>query len=140
MLDAQVQRLNNLAMSDIAGHEDKLAAFLDREEIKLMYEPVALIASVVGGLLASKLFARIWRAATGERDVPQVTDETQSWAAILPAAALHGIVFGVIKALVDRIGAKQFERMTGIWPWPSKPSHAAADSQTSAGQPPERAP
>jgi hypothetical protein len=94
-----------------------------------MYKPVALIASVIGGLLASRAFSQIWRALAGKRDVPDPTDEAQSWAAILPAAALHGVVFGVVKALVDRLGAKQFERMTGAWPWQRKRSHATTDDQ-----------
>jgi hypothetical protein len=86
-------------MSDVAPEEeeeeeeDQVAGFLDREAIKLMYKPVAVIASVVGGLLASRAFARIWRALAGKRDVPDPTDEAESWAAILRAAALHGVVF-----------------------------------------------
>jgi hypothetical protein len=123
-------------MGDVAAHNDKMAAdedemagFLDRTAIKLMYKPVAVIASVVGGLLASRAFARIWRTLAGKRDVPDPTDEAQSWAAILPAAALHGVVFGVVKALVDRLGAKQFERMTGVWPWQRKRAPAAPDDQ-----------
>ena len=136
MLDAQGNEPNNPLMSDTAAAEDKTAAdedktagFLDRAAIGLMYKPVAVVASVVGGMLASRAFARIWRALAGRRDVPDPTDEAQSWAAILPAAALHGVVFGVVKALVDRASAKQFERMTGAWPWQRKRSHAPADSQ-----------
>ena len=133
---ARVNEPNNRVMSDVvapedkmAADEDKMAGFLDRTAIQLMYKPVAVIASVVGGLLASRAFAQIWRALAGKRDIPDPTDEDQSWAAILPAAALHGVVFGVVKALVDRLGAKQFERMTGAWPWQGKRSNAAADSQ-----------
>jgi hypothetical protein len=56
-----------------------------------MYEPVALIASVVGGMIASRLLTRIWRALPGKQDVPGVTDQARSWAEILPAVALHGL-------------------------------------------------
>jgi hypothetical protein len=126
VLDARGRRLDNLAMSDIAPEDEQLTGFLDRTAIKLMYEPIGLIAGVVGGLVAGKVFGRIWRAVANKRDVPDVTDEAQSWAVILPAAALHGIVFGVVKALVDRLGAKQFKRMTGVWP--GKRSHVAADA------------
>jgi hypothetical protein len=95
-----------------------------------MYKPIALVTSVVGGLLASMAFARLWRAIAGRGSkAPEATDEAQSWADILPAAALHGIVFGVVKALVDRLGAKQFERATGIWPGKQRP-HDEDDAQT----------
>jgi uncharacterized protein DUF4235 len=92
-----------------------------------MYGPIRLIASVAGGLLTTVAFARIWRAVAGKGKVPEATNQAQSWVDILPAAALHGIVFGVVKALVDRAGAEQFERMTGKWPGKSSPT--AADTQ-----------
>ena len=103
-------------MTDVAPEQDRMAGFFDRTIIKLMYKPIGLIASVAGGMLASMLFGRIWRALTGKGDVPEVTDKAKGWADILPAAALHGVVFGVVKALVDRAGAKEFERLTGRWP------------------------
>ena len=34
---------------------------------------------------------------------------------IVPAAALQGAVFGVVKAGVDRGGLKDFEQLTGVW-------------------------
>ena len=109
-------------MGDVAAEQDRTAGFLDRSIFKLMYKPVGIIASVAGGMLASMLFARIWGALTGRGDVPEATDEAKSWADILPAAALHGIVFGVVKALVDRAGAKEFKRLTGRWPGKRSPA------------------
>ena len=35
---------------------------------------------------------------------------------ILLAATLQGAIFAVVKALVDRGGAKGFQRLTGSWP------------------------
>ncbi len=109
-------------MTDVAPEQDQMAGFFDRTIIKLMYKPVGIIAGVAGGLLASMLFGRIWRTLTGKGDVPEVTDKAKGWADILPAAALHGIVFGVVKALVDRAGAKEFERLTGRWPGKETPA------------------
>jgi hypothetical protein len=116
-------------MSGLSSDEGEVHGIWDRVAVNFMYKPIGLIASVVGGLLASMAFARLWRAIGGKGKAPEATDEAQSWADILPAAALHGIVFGVVKALVDRAGAKQFERMTGIWPGKQR-SHAEADAQT----------
>jgi hypothetical protein len=103
-------------MSDAAPEQDRTARFVDRAIIKLMYKPVGMLASIVGGMLASMAFARIWRAVAGKGDVPDATDKARSWADILSAAALHGMVFAVVKALVDRVSAKEFERLTGRWP------------------------
>jgi hypothetical protein len=103
-------------MSDPASEQDQVARLVDRVTIKVLYGPFTLIGGVLGGMLASRLVARIWRALAGEDEVPGATDQATSWAEILPAAILHGIVFGVVKALVDRASAVEFERLTGLWP------------------------
>lgn len=103
-------------MSEAAVEENRLGRFVDRVTISLMYKPFAMIVSLLGGMLASMLFTRLWRALSGAHDAPDATDDATRWADIVPAAALHGLVFGVVKALVDRAGAKEFQRMTGRWP------------------------
>jgi len=113
-------------MTDIPD-QDERPGKLDRISLKLMYKPIGMIGGVVGGLLASMAFARIWQAIAGKGKAPEATDKSQSWADILPAAALHGIVFGVVKAVVDRLNAKEFERKTGFWP--GKQSRPAPDAQ-----------
>jgi hypothetical protein len=32
------------------------------------------------------------------------------------AAVIQGVIFAVVKALIERGGAKGFERLTGSWP------------------------
>jgi len=125
-LDAHGHRLNNRVMTDPA-EQDRVARLLNRAAIKALYQPVAMIASVVAGLLASKAFARIWRVIAGKREVPEAIDPDQSWVRIALAAALHGIVFGVVKALVDHASVKEFQRITGASP--SKSAQAAVDAQ-----------
>jgi hypothetical protein len=34
----------------------------------------------------------------------------------LAAAALQGALFGLVKAAIDRSGARTFEKITGSWP------------------------
>jgi hypothetical protein len=113
-------------MNDPAPEQDRVAALLNRAAVKAMYEPVAMIASVVAGLLASNAFARIWRAIAGKREVPVATDPDESWVGIALAAALHGMVFGVVKGLVDHASAQQFQRLTGASP--GKRSQAVVDA------------
>ncbi len=83
---------------------------------KALYKPIGLVVSVVGGVLASLLFKQIWKLVTHDEEAPDATDETRSWAEVLPAAALQGAVFGFVKAMVDRAGAAGFARATGTWP------------------------
>jgi len=83
---------------------------------KLLYRPVGLGAGILTGLVAKALFGVVWKKVTHEDDSPSATDEQRDLAEILAAAALEGIVYAVVKAAIDRGGAKLFARLTGEWP------------------------
>ena len=84
--------------------------------MKVLYQPFGLLVSVLGGVLAGALFKRLWRVVAHEDDSPDAKDRDRGWGEIVTAAALQGALFGTVKAVVDRAGAKGFERATGTWP------------------------
>ncbi len=84
--------------------------------MKLLYKPLGLLFGVLGGILATQIFERIWRLATGDPETPDATDPNSGWAEIAIAAAVQGAVFAGVRALVNRAGAKGFEKATGTWP------------------------
>jgi hypothetical protein len=84
--------------------------------MRLVYKPIGLLVSVLGGLLAGALFKRLWRAVANERDAPNAKDRERSWREVIAAAAMQGAVFGGVKALIDRAGATGFAQLTGVWP------------------------
>jgi len=49
-------------------------------------------------------------------DVPEATSRAASFGEVAAAAALQGAVMKGTRAVVDRAGAKGFERATGTWP------------------------
>ena len=85
---------------------------------KVLYRPVGLVSSMLGGLLASAIFKQVWRrAAPGDKDDPPQPLETEySFKEILLAAAVQGAIYSVVKTAIDRQGARLFERATGEWP------------------------
>ena len=83
---------------------------------KLAYKPLSAVVSVLGGILAAAVFKRAWTLVTREAQAPQATERDRDWKEILVAAALQGAFFGLVKAAIDRVGAKGFERATGTWP------------------------
>jgi Protein of unknown function (DUF4235) len=83
---------------------------------KMLYKPLALLFGALGGILASAVFRQVWKLVGGEKEAPHATDEERSWAEVLPAAALQGATFAVVKAAVDRSGAAGVRRLTGTWP------------------------
>jgi Protein of unknown function (DUF4235) len=80
------------------------------------YKPISLLISVLGGVLASMLFTRVWKAITGQDEKPSPTDYHRGWGEVLAAAVMQGAVYGFVKALLDRAGAHGYARATGEWP------------------------
>ena len=84
--------------------------------IKLLYKPMAMLISVLGGMLAGTIFRKAWKIVAREDDAPKATDAQRGWPEILLAAALQGMIFAVVKAAVDRGAAGGTREITGIWP------------------------
>lgn len=85
---------------------------------KLLYRPVGLAGSIVGGLVAGQIFRQVWRRASpqGADDAPGPLQSEYGTGQVILAAALQGAVFAAVKAAVDRGGARLFQRWTGEWP------------------------
>jgi len=83
--------------------------------IKLLYKPIGLLLSVLGGILAGAIFKQIWKLAAHEDDAPKATDPRRSWREVLPAAALQGAVYSLVKAAVDRGAAEGTRKLSGVW-------------------------
>jgi hypothetical protein len=85
---------------------------------KILYRPVGLASSLVAGLVAGWIFDVVWKHATPgpEADAPQPLQSEYSLKQIVPAAAVQGAIFAVVRALVNRGGARAFQRWTGEWP------------------------
>lgn len=88
---------------------------------KLLYRPVGLVSSIVGGLIASMIFKQIWKRVSpsvdsDRADPPGPLESEYPMKEILLAALLQGAIYSGVKVLVDRQGAKAFQKATGEWP------------------------
>ena len=84
--------------------------------MKLLYKPFGIVFGVLGGLIGGAIFKQIWKLVSGEEDAPAAKESEYTWAEVLPAAALQGAIFALVKAAVDRGGAQGFQKLTGVWP------------------------
>jgi hypothetical protein len=69
----------------------------------MTYEAVSLASGILGGVLATAVFTRIWRTVSGEDEAPEPTALDRDIREVLIAGALQGVVFGLVKAALGRI-------------------------------------
>ncbi|MCK5890171.1 MAG: DUF4235 domain-containing protein [Aeromicrobium sp.] len=85
---------------------------------KILYRPWGLVASILGGLVASKVFHQVWKRVDPQAsdDPPTALQSEYRLPKIVLAALAQGAIYSVVKALIDRGGARLFQKWTGEWP------------------------
>ena len=83
---------------------------------KVAYRPIGLGGSLLAASAAGAVFKQVWKRVANEDDAPDALQSEYSLSRVLVAAAIQGVIFAVVKALVERTGAKVFEKLTGAWP------------------------
>jgi hypothetical protein len=88
--------------------------------MKLLYKPFGIVAGILGGMLARRVFDAVW-ARIDDAEPPRATTERASLPRIVGAAALQGATFAATRAAVDRVGARAFHHLLGVWPGEQEP-------------------
>ncbi|SEQ37984.1 DUF4235 domain-containing protein [Microlunatus flavus] len=83
---------------------------------QLAYRPVGILTGVAAGAVAGAIFKQVWKRVARQDDAPDALQSEYSLARVLIAATIQGAIFAAVKALVDRLGAQGFQRLTGEWP------------------------
>ncbi len=91
--------------------------------MKLLYKPIALIATLIAGRLGRSVFRSLW-AKLDDQPPPKPGSGEGSVVKVVGAQALQAGVMAGVAAGVDRVFARVFHHLLGVWP--DKP---AADEQ-----------
>lgn len=85
---------------------------------KILYRPVGIVSSMIGGLVAGQIFKQVYkRVAPGDhKDAPGPLQSEYGMKELLVASLIQGAIYATVKALIDRGGARAFQRVTGDWP------------------------
>lgn len=86
----------------------------------LIYKPIGVVLGIIGGLLGKKLFNVVW-TKVDDQEPPEATTNHTTWARVLAAAAVQGLIFKTVRAAVDRWGAIGWYYLTGSWPGKKRP-------------------
>ncbi len=93
--------------------------------MKLIYKPFGIAVGMLAGFLSSKVFEAVW-GIFDEEEPPTATTRDTSWGKVVGSAAVSGMVFSTVRAVVNRGGAKGFEHLTGAWPGEKAPDQSQA--------------
>jgi uncharacterized protein DUF4235 len=83
--------------------------------MKFIFAPISIGAGLLAGLVAQKVFERLW-ALVDDEDPPEPDEREVQVAKLLAALAVEGAVFRLVKGLTDRGARKGFAALTGAWP------------------------
>lgn len=91
--------------------------------MKLIYKPIGIVLGILGGMLGKRVFDAVW-AKVDEEEPPRATTRDTRLVKVIGAAAMQGVIYKVVRVLVDRGGARGWEHLTGFWPGEKKPDAA----------------
>ena len=86
----------------------------------LIYKPFGILLGIVAALLGKRVFNFAW-TKVDDQEPPEATTEQTTWARLLTAAAVQGVIFKVVRVVVDRYGAIGWRYLTGVWPGEKAP-------------------
>jgi hypothetical protein len=73
---------------------------------KLMFKPLTLAVSALGGVVAGAIFKKLWAAIANEEEAPKSDDFDRGWKEVVLAAVLQGAIFAGVKAILNRSTSK----------------------------------
>lgn len=91
--------------------------------MKLIYKPFGILLGILAALLGKRMFNFAWEKIDDE-DPPKATTRETTMAKLIGASAMQGIIFKVVRVLVDRAGARGWLHLTGTWPGEKRPDPA----------------
>ncbi len=83
--------------------------------MRILYKPFAIIAGIFARLLGRSLFRTLW-SRIDEQPPPEPLVGDSSLAKVIGARALQAGVMAGAAALVERLAARAFHHLIGIWP------------------------
>jgi hypothetical protein len=83
--------------------------------MKILYKPFGIIAGLISARIAAAIFKALW-SKIDEQDPPKPTTAETTFPKVVGAAALEAATTAGVGAAVDRVGARAFHHLTGIWP------------------------
>ena len=80
---------------------------------KAIYKPISVATSVAGALIAGKIFTEVWqRFNPSDEEPPEPQDLSRSTREAFVAAAIQGLIVGLVRAAFARAEAHGYRALT----------------------------
>jgi hypothetical protein len=83
--------------------------------MKFIFAPIGIIAGLLAGIAAQKVFERLW-AVIDDEEPPAPDQREVSIVKLVPALLVEGAIFRLVKGITDRGLRSGVSRLTGRWP------------------------
>ena len=83
--------------------------------MKFAFTPIRLVAGLLAGLVAKKVFERLW-GLVDEEESPRPEHREFSWPKLIAALLFEGAIFRLVKGLADHGARRTFAKASGSWP------------------------
>lgn len=90
--------------------------------MKLLYKPFAFAAEIIGKRLGKQAFRALWTEIDDSPAPPPPTVGEVSLIKAIGGAALRAAMMAAILTVVQRLTARAFRQMFGVWPEERKPA------------------
>lgn len=87
---------------------------------KVIFLPVSIGGGLLAGVIAKKLFGRIW-GVIDDQEPPQPQHRDIHLGKLALALTIEGALFSLVKGFVDHGSRHAFTRLTGSWPGAEAP-------------------
>jgi hypothetical protein len=86
----------------------------------IFYLPFKIVAGILSGIIGKRLYAKLW-AAIDERPAPVPQERGIDVRKLALSLGLQGVVFNVVRGLLDHGSRKSFYALTHAWPGREEP-------------------
>ena len=83
--------------------------------MKILLAPISILAGLAAGMVAQKLFERLW-AVFDDEEAPAPDQREVAIPQLVIALLLEGALFRLVKGITDRGVRSGASRLTGRWP------------------------
>ncbi len=88
--------------------------------MKFLFLPVSIGVGMAAGVLAKKLFDLVW-GIIDDQEAPEPKHREVALAKLVPALAIEGALFRLIRGMADHGSRHGFMRLAGSWPGEERP-------------------